>query len=503
MRMKRFLFGVVILLLLICTFIAGSWFDRRESGKEASQGGRRILFYADPMNPAHTSDKPGIAPCGMKMEPVYADEEAPWQMPGGASSAMPPGTVRVSPEKQQVIGVKTAVVEKAAVHRVMRTVGRVAADEKRIYRLNAAVDGWIRETYGDSTGSLVNKDERLASYYAPEFLGAEQAYIYALSSLDRFQASDKETPAQIEQTRINVQQYVDSLSNLGMSELQIREMARTKQYTENIYITAPATGFIIARNVSVGQRFEKGTEWYRIADLSRVWVLADFFRSETEYVKPGMKVRVTVPHQKKELHAMVSDVLPQFDAASRTLKVRLEMENHGYLLKPDMFVDVEFPVQLPAAITVPVDAVIDSGLRNTVFVDRGNGFFEPRPVETGWRLGGQIEVTGGLMEGERIVVSGTFLIDSESRMKAAAAGMQAATQATQTTQRARDPVCGMEVDIASALAAGRMSEYRGKTYYFCMDQCKISFRKKPEPYLKEQSAMQAADRQAPRNVNSR
>jgi Cu(I)/Ag(I) efflux system membrane fusion protein len=197
-----------------------------------------------------------------------------------------------------------------------------------------------------------------------------------------------------------------------------------------------------------------------------------------------MKVRVTVPHQKQELHAMVSNVLPQFDAASRTLKVRLEMENPGYLLKPDMFVDVEFPVQLPAAITVPVDAVIDSGLRNTVFVDRGNGFFEPRQLETGWRLGGQIEVTRGLMEGERIVVSGTFLIDSESRMKAAAAGMQAAAQVAQAPQRARDPVCGMEVDVASAKAAGRMSEYRGKTYYFCMDQCKISFRKKPEQYLK-------------------
>ncbi|MCX5852468.1 MAG: efflux RND transporter periplasmic adaptor subunit [Deltaproteobacteria bacterium] len=492
--MKRFLFGVVILLLLICTFTAGSLFSKRDGGKDVNQGGRRILFYADPMNPAHTSDKPGIAPCGMNMEPVYVDEGTPQQMARGASSAMPPGTVRVSPEKQQVIGVKTAVVEKAAVHRVMRTVGRVATDETRVYRLNAAVDGWIRETYGNSTGSLVNKDERLASYYAPELLSAEQAYIYALSSLDRFQASSKEIPAQINQTSINFQQYVDSLSNLGMSDLQIEEIARTKQYTKNIYITAPATGFIIARNVSVGQRFEKGAELYRIADLSRVWVLADFFRNETEYVKPGMKVRVIVPHQKKELQAIVSNVLPQFDATSRTLKVRLEMENHGYLLKPDMFVDVEFPVQLPAAITVPVDAVICSGLRNTVFVDRGNGFFEPRQVETGWRLDSQMEITRGLMEGERIVVSGTFLIDSESRMKAAAAGMYAAADAPQTTQRAMDPVCGMEVDIASATAAGRMLEYRGKTYYFCkMNECKVSFQKGPEQYLSESRMKAAAD----------
>ena len=146
---------------------------------------------------------------------------------------------------------------------------------------------------------------------------------------------------------------------------------------------APATGFIIARNVSPGQRFDKGAEWYRIADLSRVWVLADLFRNEAEYVRPGMKVRVTIPETKKTLNAVVSKVLPQFDPNSRTLKVRLELDNPGYALRPDMFVDVEFPVTLPAALTVPADAVLDSGLKKTVFVDRGNGLFEPREVETG------------------------------------------------------------------------------------------------------------------------
>jgi membrane fusion protein, copper/silver efflux system len=135
-------------------------------------------------------------------------------------------------------------------------------------------------------------------------------------------------------------------------------------------------------------------------------------------------------------------------------------------------------------LTVPVDAVLDSGLQKTVFVDRGNGLFEPRQVETGWRAGGIVEITKGLMQGERIVVSGNFLIDSESRMKMAAAGMQAAAQVAQATRQARDPVCGMTVDTAEAKAAGRTAEYRGTTYYFCSDQCKISFRKKPEQYVK-------------------
>ena len=422
--MMRGIYTGALIVVVLSAFGVGSWFGRLGSGRVPDQQERIILHYVDPMNPTHTSDKPGIAPCGMPMEPVYAEGGAPGQKTEGAASGMPPETVKISPEKQQIIGVKTAVVEKAPFDRMIRTAGTVKADEKRVYRLNAAVDGWIRETQDEATGALVKKGERLATFYAPEFLGAEQAYIYALSSLDRFQASGRETTAQIDQSNVTIQQYLDSLRTLGMSELQIREMAHTRQYTENISIIAPATGFIIARNVSVGQRFDKGTEWYRIADLSRVWVLADLFRNEAEYVKPGMKVRVTIPHQKKTFEAVMSKILPLFDANSRTLKVRLELDNPDFILRPDMFVDVEFPVTRLSTIAVPADAVVNSGLESTVFVDRGAGFFEPRRVETGWRFKDTVEVTNGLAAGERIVVSGTFLIDSESRMKAATAGMQ-------------------------------------------------------------------------------
>ena len=154
--------------------------------------------------------------------------------------------------------------------------------------------------------------------------------------------------------------------------------------------------------------------------------MADLFRNEAEYVKPGTKVRIRVPNQTRVYDAEVSKVLPRFDANSRTLKVGMVVDNPGYLLRPDMFVDVEFSVTLPPALTVPADAVLDSGLRKTVFVDRGNGFFEPREVETGWRLGDRVEVTRGLKEGDLIVVSGNFLIDSESKMKMAATGMSPA-----------------------------------------------------------------------------
>jgi len=249
------------------------------------------------------------------------------------------------------------------------------------------------------------------------------------------------------------------------------------------------TGFIIARNVSAGQQFEKGAEWYRIADLSRVWVLADLFAKEAEGLKPGTKARVALPDQKKEFHAMVSEVLPQFDPNSRTLKVRLEMDNPGYLLRPEMFVDVEVPVPLPPAISVPADAILDSGLKKTVFVDRGNGFFEPRKVETGWRFGNRVEIVKGLEPGERIVVSGNFLIDSESKLELAAQGMQ--------TPLSKDPVCGREISPARAEKAGRKILYGDQTYYFDSDECKQQFQKDPRRYAATPTGGDSQGPQAP------
>jgi len=483
--MKKVVFGAVLVLLIAVSFLAGRWYTPHGADKNSSAG-RRVLYYVDPMNPSHTSDKPGIAPCGMKMEPVYADEGSPGQATGSTSASMPAGTIKISPEKQQVIGVRTAVVQKAAVNHTIRTVGRVSPDEKRVYRLVAGIDGWIRETYDNDTGTLVKKDERLAAFYSPQVRAAQIAYLALVGAGDdRFQAGGRQALAPSQQASVSLQTYIDALEGVGMSQQQIKELGQTKQFTDKVYILAPATGFIIARNVSPGQRFDKGTEWYRIADLSKVWVLADLFRNEAEYVKPGMKVKVTLPHEKKEFQAVVSMVLPQFDPNSRTLKVRLELDNPGYQLRPDMFVDAEFPVTLPPAMTVPADAIVDSGMKKTVFVDRGNGLFEPRQVETGWRVGDRVEITKGLMQGERIVVSGTFLIDSESKMKMAALGMQAGTQAQQSAGRAKDIVCGMEVDEATSRAAGLTSEYKGKTYYFCMAECKDTFQKKPEQYIKD------------------
>jgi len=452
--MKKFSYAFLILVLLGAGFFAGSWYRKSEPEK------------ADP-SPAKSSTPTPTNTDTVTVTDTNID-----------TSSLPPGTLRITPEKQQLIGIRTGVVEKAAVEHFIRAVGKVAPDEKRVYRLVAATDGWIRETYNNDTWVLVKKDERLASFYSPLFRTTQINYLSVLGSSpdERYDAGRRQALAPSQLATVSIKTYVDALESLGMSEQQIKELASTRKVTDQVYILAPATGFIIARNVSPGQRFEKGTEWYRIADLSRVWIIGDLFRNEAEYVKPGMKVRMTTLETRKTLNAVLSAVLPQFDANTRTLKVRLEADNPGYILRPDMFVDIELPIQFPPAITVPADAILDSGLKKTVFVDRGNGFFEPREVEAGWRLGNRVEIVKGLEPGEKIVVSGNFLIDSESKLELAAQGMN--------TALSKDPVCGREISAAKAQKAGRKISYGGQTYFFDSDECKQKFEKEPERYTR-------------------
>ena len=464
--------GVIIALL---SFLAGGLVQKSRStgGNGASE--RKILYYIDPMHPSYKSDKPGIAPdCGMKLEPVYADGSA---VSSPTETTASPGTVKISADRQQLIGVKVATVEKRPVSQTIRMLGRVAVDETRVYRINATVNGWITKTSPKATGGLVKKDEVLAGFYSSELQPVQTTYIYTLNSNDRVGKQDVSLPgreAQILQFNNSLTQQRENLMNLGMSAPQIERINRTREYQQNIDIISPAEGIILIRNVTLGLRFEIGSELYRIADLSHVWILADVFENEAQFLTPGIIAKVTLPNQNLTFKAKVSDAIPQFDLASRTLKVRLEVDNPGIVLKPDMFVDIELPVNFQPTISVPVDAVVDTGLRKVVFVDKGDGTFEPRRVETGWRRGGLVEITRGLMNGERIVVSGTFMIDSESRMQAAAMGIY--------DEGVMDPVCGMYIDEKKARAADRMIKFGGAEYYFCSPDCMADFKKSPRRY---------------------
>jgi membrane fusion protein, copper/silver efflux system len=488
--MKRARYLAAVLALVAAAYWTGTRRGQPTGPSPKGAQGHEVLYYVDPMNPAHTAAKPGKAPCGMDMEPVYADTVPP-TVSSPASASLPPGTIRISPEKQQLIGVRLTAAEKKPLQHNLRLLGKVATDETRIYRINATIDGWITRTFPVSAGSRVKRDETLAAFYSPEFLAAGQALVFALTSADRVQTTGQETEVQRSRMAnfdLSIKQYRDGLRNLGMGELQIEELIRSRKLMQDVDITAPADGFILQRNVSAGQRFERGTELFRIADLSRVWILVDVFERDIGVVQADQPVKVTLSNQGHSLTAAVSKTLPQFDNITRTLKLRLEADNPGLVLKPDMFVDVELPLSLAESVVVPAEAVLDAGLRQTVFVDRTNGYFEPRSVHLGSRVGDQVQITQGLAPGERIVVSGNFLLDSESRMKLAAAALQPAT--------VTDRVCGMSVDEAKAAAAGRTASYQGQAYAFCSDPCKKMFAENPAKYAVS-AAAPAAD--APRS----
>jgi Cu(I)/Ag(I) efflux system membrane fusion protein len=419
--------ALLMILLVVAVFVAGFGYGRwygKNAGGAAQKGGRKILYYVDPMHPAYKSDKPGIAPdCGMKLEPVYAGGEETSSPPATDEKAsMPMGTIKISPEKQQLIGVRYGEVESGAGVHTFRAVGKVAFDETRIARVHARVEGWIDQVFVDFTGQVVNKGQRLLTLYSPEMLATQQEYLLALKSKDMLKNSTLEDA--VRQSDSLTAASRKRLELWDLSDAQIEEIARTGKPVTNITLNSPISGYVITRNAFPKQRITPETELYNIVDLSRVWIMADVFENEASMVRLDQQATVSLAYGRgRSFRAKVNYIQPQVDPMTRTLKVRLEAENPEILLKPDMYADVEFRVGTPRRITVPSEAVLNSGERKTVFVDRGNGYIEPRDVEIGERIGDRLEILKGLKPGERIVISGNFLIDSESQLKAAAGGM--------------------------------------------------------------------------------
>lgn len=374
---------------------------------------RKPLYYRDPKNPGFKSDKPGVNPqTGNDLEPVYADDPAP----------MPMGTIRVSPQKQQLIGVKYGEATAAAGTHTFRAVGRVAMDETRIAKVQTKIEGWIDKVYVDFTGKLVEKGQPLLTVYSPEMLASQQEYLLAIRGRDMLRDSPLAGTGQQNESLIEAAKK--RLELWDLSDAQIAEITRTGKALKNITLYSPISGYVMMRNAFPKQRITPETELYTVADLSKVWIMADVFENESSMIRVGMPVRVSLSYAGgRKLQGRVDYIQPQVDMATRTLKVRIEADNPEMVLKPEMFVDVEFQVGMPTRVTVPSEAVLNSGLKKTVFVDRGNGYLEPRQVEIGERTGNRVEITKGVRAGERLVISGNFLIDSESQLKSAAAGM--------------------------------------------------------------------------------
>ena len=283
----------------------------------------------------------------------------------------------------------------------------------------------MEKVFVDFTGKLVEKGQPLLTIYSPELLASQRELLIAAKA--KTMMRDNPLPMAEDQSRTLFDAARRRLELWDLSEAQISRVLETGEPQRNVTLHAPASGYVTERKAFPNLKVMPEMELYTLVDLSRVWIIADVFEYEASNIRVGQPARVTLSYAGgRSIDAQVDYLQPQVDPMTRTLKVRLNAANPNLLLKPDMYADVEFRIAMPQRLTVPAEAVLDTGERKTVFVDRGNGFFEPRQVETGERDGGRITVLKGLKAGERVVTSGNFLIDSESQLKAAADGMTSA-----------------------------------------------------------------------------
>ena len=376
---------------------------------------KQPLFYRNPMNPTITSPVPTKDSMGMDYIPVYADDSS------GIDE--PVGTVTIDPNTVQNMGVRTAVVKKDILSHVIRTVGRVAYDEERIVRLHPKVDGWIETMNVDKTGERVTADEDLLSIYSPQLVVSQQEYVLALNNFQSLENSP------IEDIRRGAEELVSSslerLRLLDVPEHQIHDLTEDHNIHKSLHIHSPASGIVVNIGAREGQHVTPATEIYMIADLSKVWVYADIYENELPWVKMGDLVEmqlIGIPGRIFRGH--LAFVYPYAEAKTRTIKVRLEFNNEELLLKPDMFAEITiYASQQLSALVIPSEAVIRSGTRDKVLIVRSPGKFEPRSITTGLAADGKITILDGLVEGDEIVTSAQFLIDSESRLREATAKM--------------------------------------------------------------------------------
>ncbi|MFH1858003.1 MAG: efflux RND transporter periplasmic adaptor subunit [Candidatus Omnitrophota bacterium] len=420
----RELFAVVVSTIVLTLVVAGTGAyllgflgpreDRRTIGKAApaeapvahdmGSGGsknRKVLYWRAPMNPNEIYDKPGKSAMGMDLVPVYEDDV-------GAGT-----DIRIDPVIQQNMGIRTDVVKKGPLVHAIRTYGHVTPDETRTVQVSLKTSGWIEKLYADFEGKYVEKGEALFEIYSPDLIAAQEEYLIAYRGLNRnagYGRKDLLAPA------------LRRLRYFDVPESEIRDIEKSGSVKKSLKILSPFNGFVIQKSVEEGIFVKAGTTVLRIADLSEVWVEAHIYEYELPWIQKGQQAEMTLSYLPgKVFPGKVSYVYPYLQPKTRDVVIRLDFENPDMELKPDMYCDVLLKTG-PAkeGLILPSEAVIRSGERNLVFVARGQGKFTPKDVILGPSLdGGKVQVLVGLAEGESVVTSGQFMLDSESKLKEA------------------------------------------------------------------------------------
>ncbi len=372
---------------------------------------RKIKYWVSPMDPGYVRDKPGKAPCGMDMVPVYEDE-------GGAAAA--PGVIAVSPATVQSMGVRTAKVEVKPLSRHTLTVGMVNFNERNLAVVNTKVSGWVERLYINATGDPVRKGQTLLSIYSPELVSAQDEYLLAWRNLQTLGKSPVKEMAEGARRLLAASQR--RLEYFDITPSQIETLKNTGQVRKNLTLMSPANGIVTKRMVTQGMYVQAGMPLLEVADLSTIWVDADIYQYELPWIKVGQPVTMSLDYLPGETFSGTIDYLyPYLKGETRTAKVRLRFPNPKLMLKPEMFAQVKIisPVTYKAVV-VPTEAVLDTGVKQHVFIALGGGRFEPREVKLGVEGNdGLREVLSGLQGGEDVVTSAQFLLDSESRFREA------------------------------------------------------------------------------------
>jgi len=413
--MNTLRWGLFVFLMGLAVVSVGSYVLSRRTAPATKQAAGKVIWHC-PMHPSYTADKPGECPiCGMTLEPVVSSEgRAGAAVPGGGGDVPGLSSVTITPERIQLIGVRTARVERSATNGQLDLVGFVTPDESRLKRVQIRVSGWIRELYINQTGGEVRAGQPLMRIYSPELFQSEQEYLIARSGTDSSKnlSHGMSDPSSGERLRL-----------LGVPGEEIHRLDLENSASTELMLRSPVSGTVLERGVVEGQFVGADTPLLTVADLTRVWVIADLYEMDMTRVRAGDAARFTSDAMPtRTFTGRVDFVYPTVSSETRTLKVRLALDNPNGMLRPGMYGRVSVSAGGAQALSVPAEAVVNTGEHSYVFLARAGGRFEPRMVWTGMPQGDRIQILKGVAEGDTVVSSASFLIDSESRLRAAISG---------------------------------------------------------------------------------
>jgi len=401
---KNILFAAILLIAIILSVLIGRSMNSPtgESAGSAAGGDREILYWVAPMDPNYRRDEPGKSPMGMDLVAVYADE-----VDGQA------GVVAIDSTIVNNLGVRTSVVEKGSLSQRIDTVGYIEYDEDTLQHVHTRVDGWIEKLNTKATGDPVKKGQLLFELYSPTLVNAQEEYLTAIRSNNSLLLGASK----------------DRLTALGVTNSEVARLDKERTVKQRIRVYAETDGVIAHLGVREGIYITPATEVMSVAKLDRVWVLAEVFERQVAWVKPGQQAMVELDYAPGQMwHGVVDYVYPELDPKTRTLKVRLRFDNESETLRPNMFARVTIHGDsIGNVVHVPREALVRGGAIDRLVVSLGEGRFRSQPVEIGIESGNRVQIRKGISPGETVVVSGQFLIDSESNIEAALSRMDSST----------------------------------------------------------------------------